>query len=65
MSTEIREELATFEKELATLVARFLRLYERLESEVRPERHARPPQPATLPTQRAPESAQALLPGYQ
>lgn len=63
MSTDIREELATFERELATIVARFLRLYERLESEVRPERRPAP----KPPTMKAPSAdhSQVLLPGYQ
>lgn len=65
MSTNLREDLATFEKDLATLVARFIKLYERLETEVRPERAAKPsgpPAPATAP--RPPEASQPLLPGY-
>jgi len=70
MSTELREELKAFEKDLASLVARFLRLYEHLEGTVRPE--SRPPTTskptvtvaATSPTGARPAIG-VLLPGYQ
>jgi hypothetical protein len=64
MSTEIRDELAAFERDLAALMARFIRLYERVENQVRPERTAAPVPPPAPPAPRAADSAPALLPGY-
>jgi hypothetical protein len=65
MSTDLREELATFERDLANIVARFLRLYERLESEVRPERQNAPKAPVMPAAPKTAANAQVLLPGYQ
>lgn len=71
MSTNVREELKAFERDLAHLVARFLRLYEHLEGQVRPESQNLPVAPTTVsavtatPT-KAPHAVTAtLLPGYQ
>lgn len=62
MSTELREELKAFERDLGHLVARFLRLYEKLEAEVRPESR-RPP--AQAPKLEAANASTPLLSGYQ
>jgi hypothetical protein len=63
MSPDLQEELKAFERDLGSLVARFLRLYERLESEVRPAPATRPPPAASTP-RLAPKEERALLPGY-
>ena len=63
MATELREELKAFEQELARVVTRFLRLYERLESEARPESAAGGPRPPANPLAR-PVAPSHTLPGY-
>lgn len=61
MPTEpLREELKQFERELARLVAHFMKLYDRLEKEARPEMAKDPPMPLVL---RA--AAPPTLIGYQ
>lgn len=59
MSTDLREEMKAFERDLAVLVGKFLKIYQRLEMEVRPEARAQPPAPLLLRPIEPP-----ALPGY-
>lgn len=61
MPNDLQSELTDFERELGKLVTRFLRLYERLETEVRPHRRPEPPVPLRL----QPPPGPPILPGYQ
>ncbi len=63
MPSDLRDELKEFERDLARVVAKFMKLYDRVEKEVRPGA------PPTLPQAPpkvvvGPPDARAL-PGYQ
>lgn len=61
MPTNLRNELKEFERELARVVAKFMRLYDRVEKEARPETRAEDPVPLPLRGAQPPRQ----LPGYQ
>lgn len=59
MPADIKAELKDFERDLAHVVARFLKLYEHIEATARPADAGAPPQRPSPPTREPPS-----LPGY-